>query len=156
MFKLKTLAWELIYRDTFDRECPPHAEKKGRGLRKGLYDLWLYTLSEGIAKDGTKTFSDFSLWFADDRYLAEKYQVNARYDGGVDTRDPAKLAALRKTIFGERETIADKKQMMSGGKDMLRRIAESHERILVDKKDRSIPITIAEASRSALASLPSS
>ena len=48
--------WEVWYYDNFDRECPPSVEVRGNGLARGLKELWLRHLHEGI--DG---FSSFQL-----------------------------------------------------------------------------------------------
>jgi hypothetical protein len=53
--------WEVWYRDTFDRECPPSVEVKGRGLVQGLMELWARHLFETVRPEGGAGFSRFSL-----------------------------------------------------------------------------------------------
>jgi hypothetical protein len=53
--------WELWYRDTFDIECPPNVDVCGRGLVKGLMELWARYLFETVRLDGSLGFSRFHL-----------------------------------------------------------------------------------------------
>ena len=46
--------WEVWYRDTFDLEAPPSVDLSGRGLDKGLTELWARHLFEGL--DGFSRF----------------------------------------------------------------------------------------------------
>ncbi|MBA2538373.1 MAG: hypothetical protein H0V17_01955 [Deltaproteobacteria bacterium] len=76
------LHWEVIYRDTFDRECPPSVEVEGQGLVRGLAELWARFVFETIQlastnRDGrleqvpTRGFSEFSLQGTDLRVILD-------------------------------------------------------------------------------------
>jgi hypothetical protein len=54
--------WELWYQDLFDRECPPSVDVRGRGLVRGLMELWARYLRETVGARGNKGFSRFHLW----------------------------------------------------------------------------------------------
>jgi len=53
--------WEVWYRDTFDRECPLSVDASGRGLTKGLMELWARFLFETVRPNGSRGFSSFHL-----------------------------------------------------------------------------------------------
>ena len=64
--------WNIVYCDTFDRECPPSVEVEGRGLVPGLIELWARFLFETVQtvssnRNGTvaqlpsRGFSEFAL-----------------------------------------------------------------------------------------------
>ncbi len=53
--------WEVWYRDMFDRECPPSVEVRGRGLVKGLMELWARYLLETVRPEERIGFSRFYL-----------------------------------------------------------------------------------------------
>jgi len=55
--------WQVWYRDTFDRECPPSVDVSGFGLAKGLTELWARHLFEAVGVDGKGGFSRFHLWW---------------------------------------------------------------------------------------------
>lgn len=40
--------WQLWYKDLFDRQCPAEMESEGEGLVRGLTELWLRHLAEGV------------------------------------------------------------------------------------------------------------
>ena len=46
--------WEVWYLDTFDRECPPSVDVRGRGLVRGLIELW--ARAESAASPSRSTF----------------------------------------------------------------------------------------------------
>lgn len=54
-------AWQLWHSDLFDRDSPPSLQASGRNIVQGLYELWLYTLKEGILENGSASFSRFHL-----------------------------------------------------------------------------------------------
>lgn len=53
--------WRLWHSDTFDRDSAPSLQASGTGIVQGLYELWLYTLKEGILDSGSSSFSRFHL-----------------------------------------------------------------------------------------------
>src|SRR5688572_4989598 len=53
--------WQLWHSDMFDRESAPSLEASGMNIIQGLYELWLYTLKEGIQDNGSASFSYFRL-----------------------------------------------------------------------------------------------
>lgn len=53
--------WQLWHSDTFDRDSRPSLQASGTNIIPGLYELWLYTLKEGILDNGSASFSRFQL-----------------------------------------------------------------------------------------------
>ena len=53
--------WQLWHSDTFDRDSLPSLQASGPNIIQGLYELWLYTLKEGILDNGSASFSRFQL-----------------------------------------------------------------------------------------------
>lgn len=53
--------WQLWHTDTFDRDSVPSLQASGTNIIQGLYELWLYTLKEGILDNGSASFSRFQL-----------------------------------------------------------------------------------------------
>jgi hypothetical protein len=51
----------LWHSDLFDRESSPFLQASGTNIVQGLYELWLYTLKEGILNTGSASFSRFQL-----------------------------------------------------------------------------------------------
>lgn len=56
-----TTTWQLWHSDTFDTDFPPSLQASGTNIVQGLYELWLYTLKEGILDNGSASFSRFHL-----------------------------------------------------------------------------------------------
>ena len=54
-------AWQLWHSDMFDRDAPSTLQASGTNILQGLYELWLYTLNEGILDNGSASFSRFHL-----------------------------------------------------------------------------------------------
>ena len=54
-------AWQLWHSDTFDREAPVSLQAAGINIVQGFYELWHYTLKEGILDNGNASFSRFHL-----------------------------------------------------------------------------------------------
>ena len=46
--------WQVWYQDTFDRECPPSVDVRGRGLVSGLTELWARHLFETVRPGGDR------------------------------------------------------------------------------------------------------
>lgn len=53
--------WQLWHSDTFDPDSVPTLQADGEDILQGLYELWFYTLSEGIQDGGSASFSRFHL-----------------------------------------------------------------------------------------------
>jgi len=81
--------WEIWYRDTFDRECPPSVDVRGQGLTRGLMELWARHLFETVRPKGGEGFSHFHLWWEEG--------PSVRIDG-----DPRALLRLRRWTFGDK------------------------------------------------------
>jgi hypothetical protein len=55
--------WELRYHDYFDRDADSSKEAEGTGIVEGLATLWRKEALEGVADDGSSTFTTFTiLW----------------------------------------------------------------------------------------------
>lgn len=63
--------WDLWYQDNFDYECPRRIQLSGKGLVKGLIELWTHHLRETIQPDGQRSFSRFNLWWKRERRSIE-------------------------------------------------------------------------------------
>jgi hypothetical protein len=82
-------SWEVWYRDTFDRECPPHCDVRGRGLVRGLMELWARHLLETVRRDAGVGFSRFQL-----RSEERGTDIDGPWEGAV---------RLRRWVFGDKE-----------------------------------------------------
>lgn len=139
------VSWDLYYRDTFDRDCPPMVTKKGMGLAQALFYLWQYTLTEGIVQDGRRSFSGFSLDFApaiEQLECARWLDLRSFYNS-IDTFGSQKgLAHFRSYVYGEREQIQKRETYIKGGKQVLEAAAVYHRSLLSappDKEDSKNP-----------------
>ena len=105
--------WQLWYSDTFDRESSPSVEASGKDILRGLYELWRYTLNEGIQENGSASFSYF--------YLTWGQAAFARIDVAVKPFDNRSLLKLRDWtgLKGEEPTIS-----------VLSRLAQLHYELL--------------------------
>ncbi len=108
--------WEVWYRDTFDRECPPKVDVHGYGLVKGLMELWARHLFEGL--DG---FSRFDLL-----WKPEKKWIEISGDG-------KRAARLRTWMFGTKRT-AERGYVAEAEIDLLEMIAIAHAKLIVSGK----------------------
>jgi hypothetical protein len=105
--------WQVWYQDVFDRESPRSVEASGRGLVKGLVELWARYLGETVRPNGSEGFARFNLWCA------------PRSVKIVGNREGA--ARLRGWVFGIRGGSIRK-----GDKRLLNRIAVAHAHLIVD------------------------
>lgn len=69
-------AWQLWYRDTFDRDAPPSLEARGTDIVHGLHALWFSTLKEAILENGSASFSRFHLTWGDAPAMRVEIVVN--------------------------------------------------------------------------------
>jgi hypothetical protein len=86
---LSEAEWEVWYRDTFDRECPPSVDVSGRGLVKGLMELWARHLFETVRPGGGKGFSRFHI-----RWEGSWAEIDGDWDGAT---------RLREWVFGTKK-----------------------------------------------------
>lgn len=110
------IAWEVWYRDTFDRECPPSVEARGTGLVGGLTELWARHLFETVRPDGGQGFSRFHLWCEP----ARSVQITGPWPGAT---------RLRQWVFGEQRHTA-RGYVGAGDGRLLARIAATHASLL--------------------------
>lgn len=109
------LEWEVWYRDTFDRECPPSVDVRGRGLARGLMELWARHLFETVRPGGSRGFSRFHL----------------RWEGGWTDIDGdwAGAVRLRGWVFGAQEHTR-KGYIGAGDARLLEKIALTHAHLI--------------------------
>jgi hypothetical protein len=113
-------AWQLWHSDTFDRDSSPSLQASGEDIRRGLYELWLYTLREGIQDNGSASFSYF--------YLTWGNTATSRVDVYVEPFGNAPLMKLRRWA---RLTEQDREAASS----VAGRLAQLHYELL-QKSDR--------------------
>ncbi|HEV3004762.1 MAG TPA: hypothetical protein VGX78_09885, partial [Pirellulales bacterium] len=106
--------WEVWYRDNFDRECPATREVTGRGLVRGLVELWARHLFETVRADGQEGFSDFHLW-CDNR----RTSIAGPWEGAV---------RLRRWVFGAKEH-SEKGYVAEADANLLETIAAAHAKL---------------------------
>jgi hypothetical protein len=119
--RVQGVEWEVWYWDTFDRECPPSVDVGGRGLIKGLMELWARHLFETVRPGGGKGFSRF--------YLRCKAWPTVEIEG-----DWAGATRLREWVFGAQEH-AKRGYVAAGDRRLLARVAAAHAWLLIT--DRS-------------------
>jgi hypothetical protein len=107
--------WVIWYVDTFDRDFPPRSEVSGRGLVKGLTQLWARHLFESVRPDGQSGFSSFHLKWKHGR---------VEIDGD---REGAKR--LRGWMFGKKES-SYKGYAAEAEPALLKKVAVAHARLI--------------------------
>jgi hypothetical protein len=122
--------WEVWYRDTFDLECPPGIDARGRGLVRGLMELWARHLFETVRPDGSRGFSRFHLRWAETAAIT----IEGGWEGAT---------RLRGWVFGGKEQ-ARKGYVGEGDARLLEQIALAHAR-LITADQGSEPILTAAA-----------
>jgi len=126
---LNNINWKLIYRDTFDRETPPGIEKTGNGIKTAILCLWQYTLSEGVSKNGNRSFSAFNLTFEDSEALRNK-ERNYGFsltDNCVNVWHSATaLSKLRAYIYGFKDRTGGREAYIEKGGMLLNVLVEHH------------------------------
>jgi hypothetical protein len=108
--------WQVWYEDTFDRACPRRIDASGRGLVRGLAELWARHLCETVQADGSRGFSRFNLWWA-----PRSIQIAGDWQGA---------ARLRHWVFGE-QTHIRQGYVESGDTDLLRQLAAAHAHLVL-------------------------
>jgi hypothetical protein len=104
--------WEVWYRDTFDLECPPSVDINGRGLARGLMELWARYLFETVRPGGSKGFSRFHLRWNQTRII----KIEGDWKGAT---------RLREWVFGAKKH-GRKGYVEEGDVRLLRKIAVAH------------------------------
>lgn len=107
--------WVIWYVDTFDRDFPPRSEVSGRGLVKGLTQLWARHLFETVRPDGQSGFSTFHL-----KWRQERVEINGDREGG---------RRLRGWMFGKKES-SYKGYAAEAEPALLKRVAVAHARLI--------------------------
>ena len=110
-------AWEVWYRDMFDRETPLLLDVRGRGLLEGVTELWARILFETVRPGGVKGFSRFHLRW--DRKPA--VQVEGSWEGAT---------RLREWVFGTREHTSQG-YVAAGDAQLLERVAFTNATLLL-------------------------
>ena len=109
-------SWKVRYWDTFDREMPPGIEASGRGLAKGLYELWIRHLYETVTPGMGIGFSRFNLVW-DDGYVT----VDGDLQGALRLREWA--------FFGKASSQKSYRELADV--DFLQRIAILHAHLVL-------------------------
>lgn len=108
--------WQVWYRDTFDRECPPSVDVSGRGLVRGLMELWARYLFETVRPDGSRGFSRFHL-----RWEGMRTDIQGSWEGAV---------RLREWVFGTKEH-SYKGHIEEGDARLLEKVAVVHANLVL-------------------------
>lgn len=126
--------WEIWYSDTFDREAPPTVDVRGRGLIKGLAELWARHLFETVQFNGQHGFSSFHL----------------AWRGGYITIDGDWQGAmrLRSWLFGQKDRT-DRGYVQEADAYLLDRIAYAHTCLIDNKQITQQILALVNATSSA-------
>ncbi|MFN2227109.1 MAG: hypothetical protein ACK2UY_12395 [Anaerolineae bacterium] len=111
-----TVKWEVWYRDTFDRDCPPSVDVRGQGLVEGLTELWARHLFEAVRPRGGQGFSRFHLR----REPGPPVQIRGDREGAT---------RLRTWVFGGQEHT-ERSYVEAGDAWLLSQIAAAHAALL--------------------------
>jgi hypothetical protein len=125
--------WEVWYRDTFDRECPPSIDARGRGLVRGLTELWARHLFETVRPGGGRGFSRFHLLWKPARAVA----IDGDWRGAT---------RLRSWIFGEKEHTR-RGYVAEGDARLLSQVAGAHATLLLAERSGAEILAAATAAR---------
>ncbi|RLD84294.1 MAG: hypothetical protein DRJ07_05160 [Bacteroidetes bacterium] len=141
---LHNISWNLIYRDTFDRETPPSISKTGTGIKSGILYLWQYTLSDGITKNGNRSFSSYNLTFEDTKAYRDEANKHgfSLTDNVVNVWYSATaLAKLRAFIYGDVDRTGGRESYIEKGGMLINILTEYHYNKL-SKKDSSLDVSM--------------
>lgn len=122
--------WAVWYEDTFSRDDPPRIDVKGRGLVKGLAELWARHLFEAVRPDGQRGFSSFHLKWRQGRVYIDGDQQGAKL--------------LRGWMFGKKES-SYKGYVAEADPALLKKVANAHAHIIErqQKADQILAIALA-------------
>ena len=109
--------WGVWYRDTFDRECPPSVDVRGRGLVSGLVELWARHLFETVRPGGAQGFSRFHLRWGQAMFV----RVEGSWAGAT---------RLREWVFGAKAHTR-RGYVKAGDARLLVKVAVTHARLIV-------------------------
>ncbi len=132
---LHNINWNLIYRDTFDRETPPSISKTGTGIKSGILYLWQYTLSDGITKNGNRSFSSYNLTFEDTKSYRDEANTHgfSLTDNIINVWHSAiALSKLRAFIYGDVDRTGGRESDIEKGGMLLNLLAEYHYNKLIN------------------------
>ena len=110
--------WDVRWEDMFDRETPPSVEVRGRGLVKGLIELWARYLFETLQPNGWEGFSRFWLWW---RQGGKSIKIVGDKEGAT---------RLRKWAFGEKKHTGGG-YVEKGDRHLLEVVATAHARLVL-------------------------
>jgi hypothetical protein len=125
--------WEVWYRDTFDRECPPSIDVRGRGLASGLLELWARYLFETVRPGGTQGFSRFHLRWGQAGFV----NIQGSWEGAI---------RLRAWVFGESKHTS-KGYVKEGDVRLLTRVAIVHARLIQANRSEEKILDVAAQAR---------
>ena len=114
-------AWQLWYRDSFDRDAPPSLQSSGVNIIQGLYQLWFYTLREGVQDNGSASFSSFQLTWGN--------RPSTRVDILIDPFHNVSLLKLRQwaKLISQHEEDSETGQLPEEQTDaILSRLSQRH------------------------------
>jgi hypothetical protein len=115
--------WQLWHRDMFDRDAPLSLQTTGTDVVQGLYELWRYTLKEGILDNGNASFSRFQLTWGNTPATRADIFVNP-FD------NPALLKLRRWTRFMSEDQESDDLRIVPAAEEqkdaLLSRLAQLH------------------------------
>ena len=120
-------AWQLWHSDMFDRDSPPSLQASGTNILQGLYELWRYTLKEGIHDNGSASFSRFQLTWGN--------TGATRVDVDVHPFNNQALLRLRRWVtlmsqHQENEGVRTVHRLEETGDPILLRLAHLHYELL--------------------------
>jgi GNAT superfamily N-acetyltransferase len=127
--------WEIWHQDTFDVDCPRQVELAGRGLVKGLVELWARHLFETVQPNGQLGFSRFNLWW--------KQKTCSLTVAGEE----AGAIRLRQWIFGDTRSTRQG-YAQAGDEKLLEAIAAVHSRLVLADQTSEAILAIATTSTS--------
>ena len=110
--------WKVWWEDLFDRETPPSVEVTGRGLVKGLTELWARYLSETLQPNGWEGFSRFWLWW---RQGGKSIRIVGDREGAT---------RLRKWVFGVKKHTGGG-SVEKDDRHLLEVVATAHARLVL-------------------------
>ncbi|MFT7643422.1 MAG: hypothetical protein ACI9G1_005187 [Pirellulaceae bacterium] len=132
--RVTEVEWEVWYRDTFDRECPPKVDVSGVGMVKGLKELWARHLFETVTVDGILGFSRFHLRCDGQPSDGQPNEVRCVMIDG----DLVGASKLRGWMFGDKE-ISSKGYVGAADSELLTRVAEMHaDLVLADRSSSEL------------------
>lgn len=122
--------WVIWYVDTFDRDFPPRSEVSGRGLVKGLTQLWARHLFETVRPDGQSGFSSFHLKWKHGRVEIDGDREGAKH--------------LRGWMFGKKES-SYKGYAAEAEPALLKKVAVAHAHLIERRQKAEQILAIARA-----------